>query len=77
MFAASDKHTIAMATYSYILCTNCAGSGKANGVACTQCLGARMTGTLIDEHIYRTLEIATCDVLRTRATEPFAYAQLE
>jgi hypothetical protein len=76
MVAASDKQ-IAMATYSYILCTNCAGSGKANGNECKQCLGARMTGAVVDEHLYRILEIAACDFLPTNASGPLAYAQLE
>ena len=47
-----------MATYSYILCSKCVGTGKAAGGPCPQCQGARMVGALVKDDPYVMLETA-------------------
>ena len=54
--AASDNR-IAMATYSYILCSNCGGTGKAEAKACPRCEGARMVGALVDDELFAILGV--------------------
>ena len=49
-----------MATYSYVLCSKCGGTGHASGSRCSRCEGARMTGSLVDERIFEMLEVE-CD----------------
>ena len=55
--AASDNR-MAMATYSYILCSNCGGTGKAEAKVCSRCEGARMVGALVDDQLFAALGVA-------------------
>ena len=64
-----------MATYSYILCSNCGGTGWSNETACPKCEGARMTGALVDEHLFRILDVTCCDLLENDSNEQVALAQ--
>ena len=66
-----------MATYSYILCSHCVGTGRSNEKSCPKCEGARMTGSIVDEHLYRILDIACCDVPDGESREQFTLAQAE
>jgi hypothetical protein len=53
---ASDNR-IAVATYSYILCSNCGGTGKADAKPCPRCEGARMVGALVDDELFAILGV--------------------
>ena len=51
-----------MATYSYVICSSCGGTSKADN-ACPRCQGARMVGTLVDDAMYRSFEVVEADDL--------------
>ena len=58
---ASDKES--MATYSYVLCSKCGGTGHAGDSRCPRCEGARMTGSFVDERLLRLLEVESDDLI--------------
>ena len=58
-----------MATYSYVLCSKCGGTGHASGTRCSRCEGARMTGSLVDERILQLLEVEGSDFAPTSSPE--------
>ena len=65
-----------MATYSYILCTSCGGTGTTYEKTCPKCQGARMTAALVNEHLYRALDIAGCDALQSELNRLVELGQL-
>ena len=69
--AASDNR-MAMATYSYILCSNCGGTGKADAKACPRCEGARMVGALVDDELFASMGVEETTDFMQAAEESMA-----